>query len=125
MNRTTILMDAAYLLPQPRQSMSQRLSDFGSNLWSGSEPGARRLEQVREGILSELNGRDGCLAQVYGQVVRANDITDLWFLRSPLAAALTIDRGADSASVSMQGITTLFNGLITKQMAERRSSLNH
>ncbi|RYD94670.1 MAG: hypothetical protein EOP50_09170 [Sphingobacteriales bacterium] len=125
MNRTTILMETSYLLAQPKQSMSQKLMDIGTQWFIPGRTDSQNLEHVRSQILAELNGDDGCLRIVNDRVHQARDIADLWFLRCSLAAALTVDRGPDAASVSMQEITALFDGLLPKGMGERRSSLNH
>lgn len=125
MDRTTVLMEAAYLMPAVRESRTQKLMDYGAS-WFVSTPTAHEsLETLRERMRAELRGTDGCLAAVSERITRANDVTDLWFLRCSLSAALTVDRGADAASVSMQKITGLFEGLLPPGLRERRSALNH
>lgn len=125
MDRTTVLMEAAYLMPVARESRAQKLMDYGTS-WFVSTPTAHEnLENLREQMRAEIGGTDGCLSQVGERITRATDITDLWFLRCSLSAALTVDRGADAASVSMHKITGLFTGLLPRGLRERRSDLNH
>lgn len=85
---------------------------------------AHRTEDIRRAMLDAL-GPSG--SERFPQVARrtryAPDIMGLWYLRGDLMAALASLQGEAAARQKIDGITTLFQGLLPGGMSSRPSPL--
>lgn len=99
--------------------------------WLGGPPSEEerrvaQIELIRQTMLERL-GRRSCSAfpQLESRIQLAADLQSLWYLRSDLMAALSSLQGEFTARHSLQDITSMFEGLLPKNMFSRPTPRKH
>lgn len=102
-------------------AVGQHLQRFLASPLGLRDSAQRRLNKVRDAMLSMLNGHGGLSMQRVSQRVRfADDLEALWYLRQDVLLALSTVHGELSARRQLREINRLFKGWLPGALAPRR-----
>lgn len=100
--------------------------------WLGGPPSeeerrAAQIEPIRQAMLESFGGGSpsASFPQLESRILLAADLQSLWYLRSDLMAALSSLQGEFTARHSLQDITSMFEGLLPKNMFSRPTPRRH
>ena len=90
----------------------------------GAPVNVYKLEDVRRAMLSQLSA-DGAQRHpiLAHRITEAKDAQALWYQRSSLMAALSEQYGEEQAHTRMEDISSMFHGLLPKDMMPRPSRI--
>ena len=83
------------------------------------------LEDIQEAMLDGLSEPDAVSAsKLELKVTYASDLTDLWYLRGDVMAAIAAVDGEAVARRKLDEISEMFKGLMPKSLTTRSSNLH-
>ena len=83
-----------------------------------------QIEEIREAMLQGI-GEAGCMQfpTIEGRILYADDLEDLWYLRSDVMMVTSSLKDETVARQSLRCITLMFEGLLPKGMSSRPAPL--
>lgn len=108
-------------IPPSFRSSFQALLNSSANQ---ERPIASRQEDIRQAMIKALEHKDWSAHATLGdRIMFAEDLMDLWFLRSELMQVVSSRYGEMMAHRALREISDMFEGLLPKNMNYRPSSL--